>query len=323
MHSPPQRDLTGVVRLRRDLLADGYTDQQIRGLVKAGALHRIRRGAYVNAQLWNDSSGEDQHRIRCRAVLRAGHPLMVLTHVSAAIERGVPVWSIGLDEVHTTRMDAKSSRREAGVIHHVGALTDKDVEVVNGVRVSRTARTVIEVSATNGLEATLVVANATLSMGLVTEEELRAEAHALRYWPETLGNHVLLHLVDGRMGSVAESRTDFLFWSQHVPRPEAQVEVRDEFNDLLGIVDFLWRDFGVFLEFDGKIKYEQFRRPGETLDEYLRREKLREERICQATGWVCIRISWADLATPASTARRIRRLLESRVLKPDSFTRAP
>ena len=312
MHNRVPRDLGGVVRLRRHLLADGYTDQQIRGLVKSGVLHRVRRGAYVSSELWNDCSREDQHRIRCRAVLVAGHPLMVLTHVSAALERGVPVWGIPLDEVHTTRTDAKSSRREAGVVHHVGILEEEDVEVINGVRVSKAARTAIEVSATSTLEASLVVANGMLHLGLMTEEGLCAEAHRLRYWPETLGKHVLLHLVDKRMGSVAESRTDHFFWSQHLPRPEPQVEVRDEFNDLIGIVDFLWRELGVFLEFDGKIKYAQYKRPGESLDEYLRREKLREESICQVTGWVCIRISWADLERPAATARRIRRLLDSR-----------
>ena len=77
-------------------------------------------------------------------------------------------------------------------------------------------------------------------------------------------------------------------------------------------MDFLWRLHGVFLEFDGKIKYEKFRRPGETLDEYLMREKRREELICQATGWVCIRITWANLEQPVATARRIRAILSSR-----------
>ena len=69
---------------------------------------------------------------------------------------------------------------------------------------------------------------------------------------------------------------------------------------------------GVFLEFDGREKYVRFRREGETLDQFLLREKRREERICQLTGWVCIRITWADLERPVETARRIRRLLDSR-----------
>ncbi len=312
MQQPPQRDLNGVVRLRRELLAQGYTDQQIRGLVKSGVLHRIRRGAFVSAELWNECSKEDQHRITCRAVLRAGHPLMALTHVSNAVERGVPVWNIPLDEVHTTRTDGKGARREAGVVHHVGILEEEDVEVVNDVRVSPTARCAVEVTSMTTLEPALVVVNAMLHGELITESELAVAVEELKCWPSTLSNHLLLHLVDKRMSSVAETRTDFLFHTQGLPRPTPQVTVHDESGELLGIVDFLWPDFGVFLEFDGKIKYQKYRRPGETLNDYLMREKRREERICLATGWVCIRITWADIENPVATASRIRRLLESR-----------
>ncbi|HEX2771983.1 MAG TPA: hypothetical protein VHN18_06080, partial [Micromonosporaceae bacterium] len=73
-----------------------------------------------------------------------------------------------------------------------------------------------------------------------------------------------------------------------------------------------WRELGVFVEFDGREKYARFRRKNESLEEFLMREKRREERICLLTGWVCIRITWADLERPAATARRIRRILESR-----------
>jgi hypothetical protein len=88
--------------------------------------------------------------------------------------------------------------------------------------------------------------------------------------------------------------------------------VRDGAGNLLGIVDFLWAQLGVFLEFDGRIKYERHRRPGESLADYLLREKRREEQICLDKGWICIRITWADLQRPAVLARRIRKALESR-----------
>jgi hypothetical protein len=255
---------------------------------------------------------EDRHRLMCRAVLKAGHPLMALTHVSNAVERGIPVWNIPLHEVHTTRTDGKGARREAGVVHHVGILDEEDVEVVNGVRVSPAARCAVEVSTIAAIEPTLVVINGMLHHGLIDESALTSAIANLKSWPSTLSNHLLLHLVDKRMSSVAETRTDYLCHTQRLPRPEPQVEVRDEFGELLGIVDFLWREFGVFLEFDGKVKYEKYRKPDETLDEYLMREKRREEHICQVTGWVCIRITWADLENPVATARRIRKLLESR-----------
>jgi hypothetical protein len=77
-------------------------------------------------------------------------------------------------------------------------------------------------------------------------------------------------------------------------------------------VDFAWRKYGVFLEFDGRIKYERFRRPNESLEDFLMREKRRELRICQLTGWVCVRIGWADLENPVPTAARIRGILDSR-----------
>jgi hypothetical protein len=90
------------------------------------------------------------------------------------------------------------------------------------------------------------------------------------------------------------------------------VEVHDRDGNLLGIVDFLWRRLGVFLEFDGRIKYERHRKPGESLADYLLREKRREEQICVEKGWICIRVTWADLQRPVVLARRIRRALESR-----------
>ncbi len=81
----------------------------------------------------------------------------------------------------------------------------------------------------------------------------------------------------------------------------------DESGRLVGRVDFLWAKYGVFGEMDGKLKYLTMRREGETLDEFLLREKRREEQICALTGWVCIRITWEDLARPRLLARRIRR----------------
>jgi hypothetical protein len=88
--------------------------------------------------------------------------------------------------------------------------------------------------------------------------------------------------------------------------------VYDERGNLVAVLDFAWPELGVFLEFDGQIKYNRLRRPGESLEDVIRREKRREELVCLLTGWVCIRITWRDLSTPEMTARRIRALLESR-----------
>lgn len=312
MGTTNQLDLTDVVVLRRELLADGHTDQQIRAKVKSGELHRVRHGSYVSGVLWRSLNPQDRHRVLIRAVLRRAHPTTVATHVSAAVERGAPVWGISLDEAHVTRTDGKPGRREAGIVHHCGELDPDEVQTVNGIPVTRAPRCAVEVTTMTTVEPALITVNGMLHLKMMSVEDLVAEVEARRHWPDTLATAIVLRLCDPRIQSVGESRTSFLCWSQHLPRPEPQVAVHDEFGRLVGYVDFAWLEQGVFLEFDGRIKYEWFRREGETLEEFLMREKRREEQICQLTGWVCIRITWADLDDPERTATRIRRILDSR-----------
>ena len=77
----------------------------------------------------------------------------------------------------------------------------------------------------------------------------------------------------------------------------------------LNEIDFLWRELGVFLEFDGRAKYEKFLKEGEPVVAAVLREKKREEMICRLTGWRCIRIVWADLYRPDATNAYIRSVL--------------
>lgn len=312
MQKPVAPDLSNVVRLRCELIDEGFTDHQLGVMVRTGVLHRIRRGAYADKPLWDALSDADKHRVLCRAVLRRAHPLTALTHVSAVVERGVPVWNVSLDEVHTTRTDGKGARREAGVVHHVGLLSEEDVEELNGVRISPAPRSAVEVIASTTPEAALVVINGMLHAHLMTRDELTESARAMKHWPHTLAAHLVLAMADDRMESPAETRTYFMCRQQQLPRPEPQFVVRDERGEVFARVDFAWPEHGVFLEFDGRIKYERFRRDGESLEQYLLREKRREVRICQLTGWVCLRIGWSDLENPVATAARIRRVLESR-----------
>jgi very-short-patch-repair endonuclease len=250
--------------------------------------------------------------VRSRAVLRTAHPTSVLSHQSALAEWEVPLWGVSLDQTDLTRTDGKAGRREAGVAHHRARLADDEWTVRDGVPVVEPARATIEVIVAHPPEVGLVVACGVLSKGLASDDQLQAAAARAEYWPNSLHARIVLARADGRLASLAEARTWHLFHAHHIPRPEPQVKVHDEWGVLIGIVDFLWREQGVFLEFDGRIKYLRFRRKGESLEEYLMREKRREEQICLVTGWVCLRITWADLQHPVRTARRIRRVLESR-----------
>lgn len=316
MDTTPLVELTSVVFLRREAVAEGFTDRAIAALLAAGEWHRVRRGAYCSGELWRSLSAADRHRVLARAVLRTAHPSAVLSHHSAAIEHGVAVWGANLDEVHLTRTDGIAGRREAGVVRHCGVLPDDHVAIVNGVPVTVPARVAVEVMTVLGVEQGLVVVNGLLNAGLAQPGSISTLASDLRFWPHSLSAQIVLRLADPRIESVGESRALFMCWEQHLPRPQSQVHVYDEVGRLLARLDFAWPEHEVFLEFDGREKYSRFRREGETLDEFVMREKQREERVCLMTGWVCIRISWADLARPVTLAARIRRLLARRTSQP-------
>jgi hypothetical protein len=306
-----QLSLTDIV-LRRDLIADGFTDRDIHAQVKAGELTKLRYGAYAPTDLVKELDEVGMMRARARAVLRTAHESAVLSHQNSLAEHEVPLWGVGLDETHLTRTDGRAGRREAGVVHHSATLGKRWWSVRDGVPITHPARAAIEVATAYGAEAGVVAACGVLHRELATVAELHDAAAAARHWPGSLGTRLVLARADGRLTNVAEARTWNLFFEQRVPRPEPQVEVFDEHGNLLGIVDFLWAKLGVFLEFDGRIKYEKHRRPGESLGDYLLREKRREEQICVEKGWICIRVTWADLQRPAVLARRICRALESR-----------
>jgi len=88
-----------------------------------------------------------------------------------------------------------------------------------------------------------------------------------------------------------------------------QYEVRDARGRIVGRTDFAWPDYGVLGEFDGMVKYTRHLRPGESPGDALRREKVREDRIRELTGWLMIRFVWDDISNSRSTVDRIREQL--------------
>ena len=307
------------VLLRRQLIAEGLTDRDIHHQVRAGVLIKLRYGAYVPAELCKDLTDVGMMRARSRAVLRTAHPTSVLSHQCSLAEYEVPLWGLELDQTHLTRTDGRPGRREAGVVHHRATLGRRWWTMRDGVPLVKPARAAIEVVTAHGPEVGLVVLCGVLHLELATMADLRAVAAEARHWPHSLNTRLVLARADARITNVAEARTWHFFHEQRVPRPEPQVEVFDEGGNLLGIVDFLWAELGVFLEFDGRIKYDQYKKPGETLADYLMREKRREEQICVAKGWTCIRITWDDLQRPVVLARRIKQALQRRAAGADAI----
>jgi hypothetical protein len=177
------------------------------------------------------------------------------------------------------------------------------------VEVTSATRTAIDITTVADTERSLAVVNHLLHEEYTTLEEVRGRYSSMERHPFTLHTDLVLRLADPRIESVGESRTFFLCWSQGLPVPEPQVIVPDHGRGEVFRLDFAWPERGVWLEFDGKEKYVKHLREGETVADAVLREKRREDRVRELTGWRCIRITWADLFFPERTAARIRALL--------------
>ena len=294
--------------LRKELIASGLSDRSIATMVATGELHRVRYGSYVSGTAWAQASETQRHSILARAVVRRANAEVVVSHISAAAEWEVALWDVALDVVHLTRIDQEAGRREAGVIQHLGKLRDEDVLVRNGIAVTNPTRTALDCACVLDVERALVVISDLLHRGLTTIDKLRAMEEFMSQWPGSLSVRLVLGLVDALCESVGERRFLYLAWKQGLPRPEAQHEVIDETGHRYRL-DFAWPEHKVWLEFDGRVKYEKYLKEGESVTDAVLREKRREEEIARLTGWRCIRITWADLAHPERTAGKIRALL--------------
>lgn len=303
---PPEDPRQSQIQLRRELIAAGYTDRGIAQLVREGSLHRVRHGAYVDAGAWQQCDAVGRHALLSRAVLAQARAGVVLSHLSGLGEWGLAQWDLPLEQVHLTREDQRAGRNEAGVHQHLGKLRDVDVVRRNGIRTTALARTCLDAASLVDVQHALCFVNDALHRRGVTPEELQECAEYMEQWPGSLGHRVLLRLANGKLESVGESLFWYLCWRHGLPMPIPQYEIRDANGRLVAVVDFAWPELGVFVEFDGKVKYKAPDRDDETVVDVVLREKRREELVCRITGWRCERVIWSELYQPEQTAARVR-----------------
>lgn len=302
-------DAHGIL-LRRDAIAAGSTDNALKRAVRAGFLVRIRQGVYVLRGIWENSDPVARHRLLLEGTRQLYDDNVAASHVSACIEQGGPNWRLDLTSVHFTSLYGKGERSAARVIHHRGELLVNDLTRDERGWLTAPARTALDTATLADLEPAVAVLDWYVQAGLTTLTALfDLYDQRMRVWPDSLRLRHILGLTDGRAESVGETRTRLVLRVARVPAPIAQYEIKHPSGLLAGRVDFAWPEFKVMLEFDGLIKYHRFRRPGETVEEMVIREKQREDMLRELTGWVMIRITWADLDRPEATAARILRAM--------------
>ena len=294
---------------RADALRVGLDDNAIRRALKVGLWTRVRWGVYTFSDLWAEQDPATRHLAAARSVARKLGHAVALSRVSAALDHGLTVWDADLSRVHVTRLDGGAGRTEAGVQHHEGFCAGAEVMEKDGYLLVTPARAALESASLLSTEAAVAALDSGLHLGQFSTEELDETFGPMQHWPDTLHLQFAVRFADGRSESVGESRTRYLCCTHGLPAPELQFHVYDERGALVGITDMVWEQHRLLGEFDGKVKYGRFLRAGEEPGDAVFREKRREDRLRQVTGWGMVRLTWADLADPRRTAGLVRSLM--------------
>lgn len=286
------------------LLSSGYSSDEIARLVRGGQLVRVRRGAYARP--------DDDHRTpeeRHRRLLTATRPQLrsdgVISHVSAAILHGLPVWESALGSVHLTRTRTGGGKRRRLVEVHTSSLAASDVVTLDGVAVTSLARTVADLGRCLPFEQAVAAGDQALRQGLQAGDLQQVLVRA-RGWPGVSQARRMAGFLDAASESAGESVSRVRIQEAQLPAPALQFDVLGLHGELVGRSDFCWEEQRTLGEFDGKIKYGRLLAPGQTVEEVVYREKLRQDAL-NDLGWTVVRWVWADLYRRGVIADRLRR----------------
>lgn len=301
---------TGRPVLRADLLGRGLTDDEVRRARRAHRWTPLRPGAYLPEGDPRLSDPEERHRLLVLSTAARLAPGAVVSHLSAAVLHGLPLWGVPLRTVHITRNGQSGGRRSSHVHLHAAPIDVDETATIDGVRVTSPARTVVDVARTAPFETAVTVADAALFAELVTRAEIEdAMARAGRRCGAPAARRVVA-FADGLADGPGESRSRVRIHAMGLPRPVLQHVLNDRDGRFVAQVDFWWADAGVVGEFDGALKYGRALKPGQDPADAVYLEKLREDAIRAQDGVrTVVRWGWRDVDTFPAVAERLRRAL--------------
>ena len=146
---------------RATLRAAGYSDGELRQLLRTGQLTSVRPGSYLRGTPPPDAAV--RHAVQARAALDQMADGAVCSHITAAVLHGLPVWRIPLDRVHVTRSGRRSGSRSNPRVHvHAASLRSDEISTAAGMPVTSLARTVCDLARTVPFEEAVAVLDAAL-----------------------------------------------------------------------------------------------------------------------------------------------------------------
>lgn len=287
--------LHGGVLTRKDAVICGVGDYRLSRLLRAGLVHRVRRDAYVLAEVWRAAAEPERYRLRVRAVLRSINlqaddaQRVAASHHAALALAGVALWGHEADGhagVIDVVADVSRSRTASGVRRHVatGPIPRGNLPAVP------VADAVLQTLSWHGLAAAVVSADRALHTGLITMADLRQSAVGASAGGDARAIARFLDACDPGCPTVGASRARLLLHDFGLPPVRSRVRIPGT-----GVTADFLLGRGVLVQVDGQ--------PGLPVGA----QAAADARL-RAAGYRVVRLSWADLSRPDTVNSKLRSL---------------
>jgi len=311
-HGPVVRDDTPRPTVRRDdglaaLVLTRHLPSEVRAWRRAGAISRVRRGAYTIAGPSRGAALDREERASAyieavAAQLRSDY---WFSHESAAL-----VWGCGIvglsGRTHVTQEWCSSTRGDPRLVRHTIDLPPAERTVWRGLPVTTLARTAVDCATSMTGRHGLVVVDSALRLG-ADPEEIRSILGARAGGRGVRRARIVVARADQKSESPGESLVRWEILDAGLPTPELQVVVHTTSGTYR--LDLAWSAARVAVEFDGYVKYSG---GFGAAPDVVFAEKRRQDAL-EAAGWIVVRVTWDDLRDPGPTIARIRRALSTRL----------
>lgn len=241
----------------------------------------------------------------------------MFSHISAAVLWDLPLYRTVPSRVHVISDRAHHRHSIPGIIRHEGAIPDRDVDEIDGLRVTTLDRTVYDVIRTVAGDTALAVADAAAAriagepwaFDALAADDLMHSLEGRTRAPGARGirqAREITALVDGRAQLPLESVTRYRLHQLGFARPTLQMPIAGPNGGQF------WMDIAVekartFIECDGMSKYlDPDLRGTRSMEQVLLDEKAREDWVRGVTGWRVMRVDSSDMRSIDAAEARFR-----------------
>ncbi|MFT4148437.1 MAG: hypothetical protein QM632_06585 [Micrococcaceae bacterium] len=260
---------------------------------------RLCVGRYVNTQTYLKLSSAERHCLKALAMVSRSQKLQI-SHESAALIHGLFMPDQEIPEKLRFRAEPGTRIRE----QHIKLYRYKaqpELCDFHGIPVTSLCQTLVDATREMAPVAAVCLVDNALNLAKTTKGELMEFFAQQQFRAGRNKVQRVFQFSTDKSDSYGESLTRWNMASIGIPKPELQFPVHAGGHQFY--VDFAFPQQGLFLEFDGRIKYRGEFGSGSAV---LEKEKWREDLIREATGFVVKRITWEIAKSPILLMHHLR-----------------